>query len=299
MTDVNDRRVWEIGQQVHLADLREPWTIDRLFVDQIRYVSLSRPTRETMCPDRPARSRMETVALAATSPAMIGRTSQLDGLRSALASAADGVPVTVVLGGEAGVGKTRLVTEFAAEAERGGARVVVGQCVNLGGEGLAYAPIAGALRELAGRLGPEALLSAAGPGRAALRSLLPDLPRDETEPAAVAGTSQGRVFEAVTGLLEQVAADRPLVLVLEDLHWADRSTRQLLGFAVRALGSARVLIVGTFRSDEVSRDHPLRTQLAELERIRTVHRIDVPRLTEERQRARVEHPDQARGVGPR
>ncbi|WP_162605653.1 helix-turn-helix transcriptional regulator [Jiangella ureilytica] len=205
--------------------------------------------------------------------------SQLDGLRSALAAATSGVPATVVLGGEAGVGKTRLVTEFAAEAERHGARVVVGQCVNLGGEGLAYAPIAGALRELAGQLGTTALLTAAGPGRAALRSLLPELPRDDADPP-VAGTSQGRVFEAVTALLEHVAADRPLVLVLEDLHWADRSTRQLLGFAVRALGTARVLIVGTYRSDEVTRDHPLRILLAELERVRTVHRIDVPRLTE-------------------
>ncbi|WP_198664064.1 helix-turn-helix transcriptional regulator [Jiangella endophytica] len=217
------------------------------------------------------------MALAAMSPAMVGRTDQLDGLRSALASAADGVPVTVVLGGEAGVGKTRLVTEFAAEAERAGARVVLGQCVNLGGDGLAYAPIAGALRELAGQLGTDALLAAAGPGGAALTSLLPDLPHDGEQPG---GTSQGRVFEAVTGLLEQVATDRPLVLVLEDLHWADRATRQLLGFAVRALGSSRVLIVGTYRSDELSRDHPLRRLLAELERIRTVHRIDVPRLTE-------------------
>ncbi len=217
------------------------------------------------------------MALAAMSPAMVGRTEQLDGLRSALAAAAGGVPVTVVLGGEAGVGKTRLVTEFAAEAERGGALVVVGQCVNLGGDGLAYAPITGALRDLAGRLGADTLLAAAGPGRAALGSLLPDLPGDD---AQAGGTSQGRVFEAVTGLLEHVAADRPLVLVLEDLHWADRATRQLLGFAVRALGSARLLVVGTYRSDELSRDHPLRRLLAELERVRTVHRIDVPRLTE-------------------
>ncbi|WP_158602976.1 ATP-binding protein, partial [Jiangella rhizosphaerae] len=217
------------------------------------------------------------MALAVTSPAMVGRDEQLGGLRSALASAAGGVPVTVVLGGEAGVGKTRLVTEFAAEAERDGARVVVGQCVNLGGDGLAYAPITGALRELAAQLGTDALLSAAGPGRAALAGLLPELPHDGGQPAA---TSQGRVFEAVTGLLEQVAAERPLVLVLEDLHWADRATRQLLGFAVRALGSARVLVVGTYRSDELSRDHPLRRLLAELERVRTVHRIDVPRLTE-------------------
>ncbi len=208
---------------------------------------------------------------------MVGRSEQLDGLRSALAAAVGGVPVTVVLGGEAGVGKTRLVTEFAAEAERDGALVVVGQCVNLGGDGLAYAPITGALRDLGGRLGTDALLAAAGPGRAALASLLPDLPGGDGQPD---GTSQGRVFEAVTGLLEHVAAERPLVLVLEDLHWADRATRQLLGFAVRALGNARLLIVGTYRSDELSRDHPLRLLLAELERVRTVHRVDLPRLTE-------------------
>ncbi|WP_158564264.1 ATP-binding protein [Jiangella anatolica] len=220
------------------------------------------------------------MALAATSPPMVGRVDQLDGLRSALAAATAGTPAMVVLGGEAGVGKTRLVTEFAAEAERGGARVVVGQCVNLGGDGLAYAPITGALRELAGQLGADALLTAAGPGRAALAGLLPELSGGDGD-GPPDGTSPGRVYEAVTGLLEQVAADRPLVLVLEDLHWADRSTRQLLGFAVRALSTARLLIVGTYRSDELSRDHPLRRLLAELERIRTVHRIDLPRLTEE------------------
>ncbi|TDE08736.1 helix-turn-helix transcriptional regulator [Jiangella asiatica] len=211
---------------------------------------------------------------AAHSPVMVGRAAQLAELRAALASAAGGATVTVVLGGEAGVGKTRLVTEFADDAVRRGARVIVGQCVDIGAAS-PYAPVAGALRELAGQVGTARLLEVAGPGRGALAGLLPELGID----AGDAPGSQGRLFEAVTGLLEQVAADQPLVLVVEDLHWADQSTRQLLQFVVRALTTARVLLVGTYRSDEMGRKHPLRTMLAELERVRTVHRIELPRLT--------------------
>ncbi|WP_051425796.1 helix-turn-helix transcriptional regulator [Jiangella gansuensis] len=208
---------------------------------------------------------------------MVGRTVQLVQLRTAFDTAVDGAPATVLLGGEAGVGKTRLVTEFAADAVARGARVVVGQCVDVAGDGLSYAPVAGALRDLAAQLGAARLMEVAGPGRSALAGLLPELGVEPNDVAA----GQGRLFETVTGLLEQAATDQPLVVIIEDLHWADRSTRQLLQFVVRALNSARVLLVGTYRTDEMVRTHPLRTLLAELERIRTVRRVEVPRLTEE------------------
>jgi ATP/maltotriose-dependent transcriptional regulator MalT len=223
-----------------------------------------------------ASETLEDVPTTLTSPGFVGRVPELAELDEALAAVEAGQHVTMLVGGEAGVGKTRLVTEFAATATERGARVVFGQCVELGEDGLPFAPIAGALRELAGQLGTEELLDMAGPGRTMLPSLLPEL-----------GTSlgridegRGRLFEVVTVLLERAAAQRPLVLVIEDLHWADGSTRHLLQFVVRALRSARVLLVGTYRSDELHRRHPLRPFLAELDRVRGVRRIDVPRLSE-------------------
>jgi DNA-binding CsgD family transcriptional regulator/tetratricopeptide (TPR) repeat protein len=211
------------------------------------------------------------------SPGLVGRAAEFKQLRDAFAAATEGRPTTVLLGGEAGVGKTRLVTEFAAEAAEGGARVVAGQCVELGEDGLPFAPIAGALRDLADQLGVEELLELAGPGRDVLPSLLPELGAGATAVAE----GRGRLFEVVTVLLEQVSADRPLLLVVEDLHWADGSTRHLLQFVVRALGSARVALVMTYRSDDVHRRHPLRPFLAELDRVRGVHRVDLPRLSED------------------
>lgn len=208
---------------------------------------------------------------------LVGRTSELDELRAAYElTATTGSPVTVLLGGEAGVGKTRLVTEFATESRAAGARVVFGQCVELGESGIPYAPVASALRELAAELGPERFLELAGPGRDAVFRLLPELGSDS---AGDIDGGQGQLFEVVTVLLEQVSADRPLVLVVEDVHWADRSTADLLRFVVRALGPARVLLILTFRSDEVGRGHKLRPVLAELERLRSVQRADLPRLT--------------------
>ncbi|HEU0214536.1 MAG TPA: AAA family ATPase [Jiangellaceae bacterium] len=213
--------------------------------------------------------------LSPSSPGIVGRAGELGQLRSALAAARTGQPVTVLLGGEAGIGKTRLVGEFTAEAADAGALVIVGQSVEIGGDGLPFGPVVGAMRDLVDHLGAEFALENAGPGRGALAGLLPELgvatgPSDD---------ARGRLLEVVTVLLERAAAERTVVLVLEDLHWADGSTRDLLRFVVRALGSARVLVIGTFRTDEIHRAHPLRPFLAELDRVRSVRRIDLPRLT--------------------
>ena len=100
-----------------------------------------------------------------------------------------------------------------------------------------------------------------------LARLVPDLAEPAAEPASAVGVStQGRLFELALGLLERMAADRPLVLVIEDLHWSDRSTRDLLAFLVRNLRAERIVFVATYRSDELHRGHPLRPFLAELDR---------------------------------
>ncbi|MEW2157507.1 AAA family ATPase [Streptomyces sp. NPDC007189] len=209
------------------------------------------------------------------SPVFVGRTDELDTLNAALARARAGEPQALLLGGEAGVGKTRLVEEFAALTGRH-AVVAVGGCVEIGADGLPFAPFAAALRTLRDAL-PEEFAAAARGQEEELARLLPDL----GEAGAGHHDEQGmtRLFELTVRLLERVAAERPVVLVLEDLHWADASTRHLLAYLFRTLRTGRLLVLASYRSDDIHRRHPLRPLLAELDRLRTVRRIELARFT--------------------
>ncbi|AZM51011.1 hypothetical protein DMB38_26960 [Streptomyces sp. WAC 06738] len=212
---------------------------------------------------------------------LVGRADELRSLGAALERAGAGAPQALLVGGEAGVGKTRLVEEFAGRAERAGAVVAVGGCLELGAEGLPFAPFATALRALHRALGDELVRAARG-GEAELARLLPELagaggaedPGDRHDVEAKA-----RLFEHAARLLEKLAAERTVVLVLEDLHWSDRSTRELFGYLIRSLQGARVVLLGTYRSDDIHRRHPLRPFLAELERLRTVQRLELARFS--------------------
>jgi tetratricopeptide (TPR) repeat protein len=220
--------------------------------------------------DNPAMSRI-------SSPQFVGRAQELARLDGALAG---GAPRVLLLGGEAGVGKTRLLAEFTPRAQAAGARVLAGSCVHVGEGVLAYAPISQALRQLVRELDPATLEHVIGPGRAELARLAPDLgPADATAPAT-GELARARLFERLLGVIERLAAQRPLVLVLavEDLHWADRSTLDLLTFLVANLAEAAVVLVATYRSDDLDRRHPLRPVLAELDRHPTVERLELGRL---------------------
>ncbi|HVQ18965.1 MAG TPA: AAA family ATPase, partial [Actinomycetes bacterium] len=190
------------------------------------------------------------------SPIFVGRETETTMLESRLADARNGQASVVLVGGEAGVGKTRLVEEFSGTATSAGARVLLGGCFDLGDDALAFAPFSAALREPMRTNGVTEFVELAGG----------------------AGADRRRLYEAVTDLLEDLGSDNPLVLILEDLHWADRSTRELLAFLARTLHDSAVLVVGTFRSDELHRAHPLRPFLAELDRVRSVERIELMRL---------------------
>ena len=212
------------------------------------------------------------------SPALIGRGEYLAELDAALARARDGGPAALLIGGEAGIGKTRLITEFAALAVGTGARVLAGGCLDLGADGLPFAPFAAMLRELVrdmGAAGVAALL----PGRATreFARLLPEF--GEAVPEADPGVARARLFEQMLTLLERLAESSPLVLIIEDAHWADRSTRDLIAFLIGSQQVLdRVLIMVSYRSDELHRTHPLRPLLAELSRHPWVRRIQLPRL---------------------
>lgn len=221
---------------------------------------------------------LEDVLGRSVSPVFVGREAELSVLTESFDEARKGAATAVLLGGEAGVGKTRLVQSFAERAANDGAQVLFGGCVELSTDGLAYAPFTAALRQLVREMG-TARIGALLPDGAErdLARLLPEF----GEPSADGDTDTGRarLFEQFLTLLERLAESRPVVLVIEDIHWADRSSRDLIAFLSRNLRESQLLMVLTYRSDDLHRQHPLRPVLAELGRVAGVIRLDLPRLS--------------------
>jgi DNA-binding CsgD family transcriptional regulator/tetratricopeptide (TPR) repeat protein len=206
----------------------------------------------------------------------VERGPELDRLDAALSRAAAGAPSVVVVAGEAGVGKTRLLDEFAARVE---GQVLWGACLPMGERGLPFAPVLEALRAFGSDpdLGDRLPLS--------LQALVFD---GGAQPAG-AVVSRSQLFQAILGLVEDLAGRSTTVLVLEDLHWADPSTRDLLTFIVSNLRSQRLVVAVTYRSDDLRRDHPLRPVLAELARHPQVERLVLPRFTTAQVGEQLEH----------
>ena len=215
-----------------------------------------------------------------SSSIFVGRGFELAELDAALTETAAGRPSLVVIAGDSGVGKTRLLSELAVRAGAAGARVLGGDCLELGEGELPYAPLVGALRSLVRAEDP--VLEQLPPSlRPELATLLPELGSAAlaTQPGDPA--AQGRVFEALLWLLDRLGREDPVLLAIEDLHWADRATRAFLVFLGRSLVGERVLVVVTYRPDEIHQRHPLRPLLAELERSPGSRRIELSPLTRE------------------
>jgi ATP/maltotriose-dependent transcriptional regulator MalT len=218
-------------------------------------------------------SRMTTRV---TSSRLIGRAGELAALEAALSDAADGRPSVAFVAGESGVGKTRLLAELQQRAREQDVLTLSGDCVDLGESELPYVPLVSALRPLA-RSGDAALTDAV---RSAVAPLLPGLGAAPAPVEPVAdGGAQARLFEGLLYLFDALGRERPVLLVIEDLHWADRSTRAALTFLAHSLTSERVLVVGSYRPDELHRRHPLRSLLAELERDPRTHRVALAPFT--------------------
>ncbi|MDQ6816256.1 MAG: AAA family ATPase [Actinomycetota bacterium] len=216
-----------------------------------------------------------------TSSHIVGRVAELAELELALHEAAAGHPVLVLLGGESGVGKTRLVAELegrlAAPSNQASGEatplVLRGAAVEQADGELPYAPLLSAFRPLVRERHP--VLSKLSRGsRAEVAKLLPGLAEETTAPAAQPDpSSQLRLFEALLELLDLLSESTPTVVVLEDVHWADRSTRAFVAFLARSLREERVTLVLTYRTDEMHRRHallPLLTELGRLERARRI-----------------------------
>jgi predicted ATPase/DNA-binding CsgD family transcriptional regulator len=209
---------------------------------------------------------------------LIGREAELSHLLALLDAAASGQPVVTLISGDAGVGKTRLVTELASTARAHGFTALAGRCAEIG-DAVPYLPLADALRDATTGPSPGGALLDALAARPVLSRLLPD--RDESQPAGgdMPGLVQQQLFGAVLGLLTELAAATPVLLILEDLHWADQSTRDLVTFLSRMLHSERLAVVATYRSDDMHRRHPLRPLVAELLRLPSVSFIELGPLS--------------------
>jgi DNA-binding CsgD family transcriptional regulator len=231
---------------------------------------------------------MERVATRVSSPLFIGRETELAALDRALDRAIGGTAGTVLVGGDAGIGKSRLIAEFAAHARGLGVLVLEGGCVSLGdGGGLPFAPIVEALRRLPAMLaggsiaGLDSLDDLRTPATAELGRLVPELGaggRFESLSPDRPEWTQARIFEGLLALLHGLGERIPVALVLEDLHWADGSTRDVTSFLARNARSERLALVGTFRTDELHRRHPLRAWLSEMERVPRVERLELARF---------------------
>jgi DNA-binding NarL/FixJ family response regulator len=217
---------------------------------------------------------------------LVGRTDTVRTLADAVGLGGD-PGGKVLLGGDAGVGKSRLLAELSELARSAGWRVLVGHCLDFGDSALPYLPFT----EAFGRLASDAPETASSlvERSAVLERLLPTHrtmagPDGHAEP-----TDRASMFDAVQQALSELATMSPLLLVVEDVHWADQSTRELLTFLLIRPTSRPFALVVSYRSDDLNRRHPLRAVLAEWHRLSTLTRVHVERLGETDIRAMISH----------
>ena len=231
---------------------------------------LTHPVIAATVSDRPA--RMDDVPRPRTP--LVGREEPLAELSAALDAAKDGTASGIVLSGEAGVGKTRVLSALIELAAERGVRTLVGHCVDFGDTMLPFLPIS----EIFGRLAesePELIDEVLAVHPAAMR-LLPSRRREQTD--ADDRIDRAAVFDAVSATFDQLAESAPLLVIIEDAHWSDQTTRELLTFLFTRLSRQQLTIVVSYRSDDLHRRHPLRRTAAEWSRLGSVGRIDLTPL---------------------
>jgi DNA-binding CsgD family transcriptional regulator/Flp pilus assembly protein TadD len=212
-----------------------------------------------------------------SSPALIGRGEELTELRHVLGNVLAGGSACAVVAGEAGLGKTRLVRELLRDAED--VELLVGSCSEVGPDVLPYAPFVDVLSDLAQRHGAAEVRALGGPTGDELARLLPDA-EDSGPPDRTRGGA-GRLYAALRNLITGLAARRPLLFLVEDLHWSDRATRDLLGLLAHRL-PPRTLLLLTARTDEAAERRAVPLFLAQLAAA-GAHRIELRPFTRDEQ----------------
>ncbi|OBJ08137.1 regulator [Mycobacterium sp. 1465703.0] len=265
LTDLGLRQLKNLARPEHVFELRLETGAEQL---------------ESQAPEAPMMRPGVPAVLVGPGP-FVGRGNELDRLLSAWQAALAGGVRTMLIAGEPGVGKTRLAGEWSQRAYDLGAVVLYGRCDE--DLGAPYQPFAEALRSLVpcmgadrlrGLRGVEALLSLV-PG---LADVMPDLARPaHPDP----DTERYALFDAVVALLETASKSMPVLLVLDDLHWAAKPTLLLLRHLLRFGDHARIQIVGTYRSTDLDRSHPLAAMLADLHRDGTANRLSLSGLDED------------------
>jgi DNA-binding NarL/FixJ family response regulator len=208
---------------------------------------------------------------------LVGRAAELAELQTTLDAAFGGGAGTraavAVVGGDAGVGKTRLLSELVDAAKQRGALVLIGHCVDLGDNPPPYLPFSEAFARLAAD--EPALVDDLLTSHPAIARLLPG--RSSTSPDD--RLDRGQLFESVLAAFVQLAAKAPVLVIVEDLHWADMATRDLLGFLYTRVSTEPLAIVASYRSDDLHRRHPLRQTLAQWARLPAVTRVQLDPLS--------------------
>ncbi len=205
----------------------------------------------------------------------VGRSREMDLLRAALAEAMDGRGQVAMLAGEPGIGKTRTAQELARHAESLGARLLWGWCYE--GEGAPpYWPWVGPIRSYVQQAEPDVLRAQLGPGLADIAGLVPEI-RDKLgdipQPTQVEPEqARFRLFDAVSSFLKRAADDEPMLLVLDDLHWADEPSLLLLQYLARQIDDSRLMVVLTSREAEAAARPIVTETLAQLSRIPSFRR---------------------------
>ena len=186
-----------------------------------------------------------------------GRDVELDRLGAALVALDNTGAQTILIGGEAGIGKTRLIEEFRDRARAAGAIVATGVCSPAEGGGLPYGPVMGILRDLARQLDEHTAASVLAPTRQRL-SLLDAPSAAANDASATSELGRTHLFEALLDCFIALAERSRVVVVFEDLHWADSASVEVIDFLARNLGGSPLLVVGSFRRDELDPDQSQR-----------------------------------------
>lgn len=205
----------------------------------------------------------------------IGRQREMSALKGAVDAATTGDGRIVMLAGEPGIGKTRLAQELSSYAESSGAQVWWGSCIEQQGAP-PYWPWVQPIRSYVQLTAADSLAAQMGPGAADISEIIPEVvgKMPDLEPASPLDPEQARfrLFDSISRFLGSLAQSQPVVLVLDDLQWADQPSLMFLEFLASQLTGKRILILGTYRDIEVNREHPLFRTLAQLARSGSYHR---------------------------